>query len=104
MIDPAMLGVGRERGYFTLGVGHPHLAIIAAANDVLAVGGAGEDRSAMDRDASRFGRRLDEEQCLLTEDEHRIAVEEVRSDDRRARGHGMRTVNNGNGLGAGIGH
>jgi hypothetical protein len=58
----------------------------------------------VDRNAPRLGFRFDEQQRFLTEDEHGGAAEEMRGDDRRARGHGTGAVNDGNGMATDVGH
>ena len=104
MIDPAVLCVGRQRAAFAIRIGLDHLAIVAAADDALAVGGRGEDRAAMHRDATRLAVRLGEQQRFLAEHEHGGAAEKMRADDGRARRHRVRAFDDGDGIAAGIGH
>ena len=54
MIDPAMFRIGRERAGLALRVGRDHAAVVAAADDALAIGGRGEDRAVMDGDPPRL--------------------------------------------------
>ena len=104
MIDPAMLRVSGDDLGFTLGIGRDHLAVVAAGDDALFVGGRRQDRTVVNRDAPRFAFRLDEQHRFLAEHEHGRVAQKMRGDDRRAGSYRMRAVGDGNGISAGVGH
>ena len=88
-IDPAMLGVGRQRLACALRVGHNHLAVVAAGQNARAVARNGEDAALMHCDALLGAIGRDEQQRLLAERERRGLPEKMRRDDRRARRDGL---------------
>ena len=67
MIDPATLGVCRQRAAFAFGIGGDYFAVIATADDAVAVSRRREDRAAMHGDALRLAFRLYQQQRFLAE-------------------------------------
>ena len=88
----------------TLGIGRDHFAVVAAGDDALFVGGRGQDRTVVNRDAPRFAFRLDEQHRFLAQHEHGRMAQKMRGHDRRAGSDGLRAVGDGNGICAGVGH
>ena len=99
-----MFGVGREDAAFALDVGGDTLPSSPPRDDARAVGGGRQDGAAMHRDAPRLGIRLGEHDRLLAEHEDGGAAEKMRGNDRAARGHSARAVDDGDGVAAGVAH
>src|SRR5262249_47583120 len=104
VVDPAVLGIGREDDALSLRVGRHDLAVVAAGDDAALIGGRGEDGPAVDRDAARLARARHEKERLFAEHEHRRLPEKMRGHHRRAGIDRPRALHDGRDVGAAIGH
>ncbi len=87
-----MLFVGDARFGFALGVGGNDLAVIAASEDVRALGDRRQDAAVMHRDALLGAVRRDKQQRFLAEHEHRATFEEMDTDTGAPAANGLRPV------------
>ena len=86
VIDPAMFRIGRQLARFTLRVRRRYRAVIAAADDALAISSCCKNCPAMDGHAARLRFGLDQQKRFLAQDEHRGAPEKMRANDSAACG------------------
>ena len=98
MIDPAVLGIGRQRVTFALQVGCDHLAVVATGEDAFAVGRRRENSAAVRADAPRLAVGLREHDRFLAEHERRCPAEKIRGDDGAVGRDLMRAVDDGVGV------
>ena len=104
VIDPAPLRVSGERAALAYGIRLHHFAIVAAADDTRTVGRRRKDRASVHGNAPRVALRLDHQQRLIAEHEHRRAAEKMRGDHRRLGGDVARAFGEGDGVVAALRH
>ena len=76
-VDPAPLGVGGEQRHLTLGVERHDLAIVAAHDEALAVGGGRQNAAAHARRPCDLALGVDERDILLAADEGGAGAKEI---------------------------
>ncbi|MGY4301548.1 hypothetical protein ACVWXN_009643 [Bradyrhizobium sp. i1.4.4] len=76
-VDPAPLRIGGEQRHLTLGVERHDLAIVAAHDEALAVGGGRQNAATMHGDRRDLALGVDERDILLAADEGGAGPKEI---------------------------
>ena len=94
-----MLGIGRQNASRPQ-VRYDQLAVVAAADDALAVGRGGENGAAMHRHPPQLAARFGEHQRFFAEHEHGGTAEKMRGENGAAGVNGARSFDDGDSVAA----